>query len=36
VVVVGVGLVDGRQVRGIDDEHAAAQCVGGVPVGDAG
>ena len=23
VVVVGVGLVDGRQVRGVDDEHAA-------------
>ena len=36
MVVVGVGLVDGRQVRGVDDEHAAAQRVGGVTVGDAG
>ena len=36
VVVVGVGLVDGRQVIGVDDEQTAAQRVGGVAVGHSG
>jgi hypothetical protein len=33
VVVVGVRLVDGRQLRGVDDEHAAPQRVGGIAIG---